>query len=241
MHPPLVNVWRLSPNSRKLTNIYIRDPFQRYTDTATNQKESKTVSVESAYSFLSRVDTTRKQVPIANVDELDALRRQKVDHNHATVVYMKAFLNDHVQTIRGKDTLVMPPFCVFYAHDFGRGRFGRRLVTIVNIAWYDGVATQVTLLGEQFNVKGVRMVRVFTTEGEFLDAYLGEIENQEKSIQYAEEEREAEERYQKKEKDLDENDYFGYIGDTLVPTSKILGEILGEQRKKHKKTRGTTT
>jgi hypothetical protein len=144
---PLVNVWRLSPDSRTLTNIYIRDERQRYINKKTKQKESKELDVDSAYPFLSRVDTTREQVAIANLVELDQLRRQKVDHNHTTVVYMKKFLNDPKHQ-HGTE-LVMPPFCVFYTHEFGRGRFGGRIVTLVNIEWCNGAPEQVTLLGER--------------------------------------------------------------------------------------------
>jgi hypothetical protein len=230
VHPPLVNVWRLSPDSRTLTNIYIRDERQRYINKKTKQKESKELDVDSAYPFLSRVDTTREQVPIANLVELDALRRQKVDHNHTTVVYMKKFLNDP-EHMNGTE-LVMPPFCVFYTHEFGRGRSGGRIVTLVNIEWCNGAPEQVTLLGERVRSNGVRMVRVFTTEGEFSDAYLGEIYEQEESIKYAEQEREAEERYRQTQEELDKKDYIGYIGGTLVSTSGILGKTVKTKRKR---------
>ena len=199
VHAPLVNVWRLSHDSRTLTNIYIRDERQRDMNKKTNQKESIKLKVDSAYPFLSRVDTTREQVAIANLVELDELRRQEVDHNHTTVVYMKKFLNDPKH--KHGTELVMPPFCVFYTHEFGRGRGGGRIVTLVNIEWCNGAPEQVTLLGERVRSnEGVRMVRVFTTEDEFLSAYIGEIDEQEKSINYAEQEREAEERYKKKKR-----------------------------------------
>jgi hypothetical protein len=230
VHPPLVNVWRLSPDSRTLTNIYIRDERQRDMNKKTNQKESKRLKVDSAYPFLSRVDTTLEQVPIANLVELDALRRQEVDYNHTTVVYMKKFLNDPKQQ-HGKE-LVMPPFCVFYTHEFGRGRYGGRIVTLVNIEWCNGAPEQVTLLGERVRSNGVRMVRVFTTEGEFSDAYLGEIYEQDNSIKYAEQEREAEKKYRQKQEELDKKDYIGYIDGTLVPTSKILGKTVQTKRKR---------
>jgi hypothetical protein len=111
--------------------------------------------------------------------------------------------------------------------------WGGRIVTLVNIEWCNGAPEQVTLLGERVRSnEGVRMVRVFTTEGEFSDAYLGEIKEQENSIKYGEQERAAEKRYQKKEKELDENDYFGYIGGTLVPTSGILGKKVENKRKR---------
>ena len=228
---PLVNVWRLSPDSMTLTNIYIRDERQRDMNKKTNQKESNKLKVDSAYPFLSRVDTTREQVPIANLVELDQLRRQKVDRNHTTVVYMKEFLNDPKH--KHGTELVMPPFCVFYTHEFGRGRFGGRIVTLVNIEWCNGAPEQVTLLGERVRSdEGVRMVRVFTTEGEFLDAHLGEIYEQEESIKYAEQERAADKRYRQKQEELDKKDYIGYIGDTLVPTSEILGEKVKTKRKR---------
>jgi hypothetical protein len=76
------------------------------------------------------------------------------------------------------------------------------------------------------------MVRVFTTEGEFLDAHLGEIYEQEESIKYAEQERAADKRYRQKQEELDKKDYIGYIGDTLVPTSEILGEKVKTKRKR---------
>ena len=76
------------------------------------------------------------------------------------------------------------------------------------------------------------MVRVFTTEGEFSDAYLGEIYEQEKSIEYAEEERAAEKRYRQKQEELDKKDYIGYIGGTLVSTSGILGNKVKTKRKR---------
>ena len=76
------------------------------------------------------------------------------------------------------------------------------------------------------------MVRVFTTEGEFSDAYLGEIYEQEESIKYAEQEREAEERYRQTQEELDKEDYIGYIGGTLVPTRKILGKEVETKRKR---------
>ena len=231
VHAPLVNVWRLSPDSRTLTNIYIRDERQRDMNKKTNQRESKRLKVDSAYSFLSRVDTTREQVAIANLVELDELRRQKVDHNHTTVVYMKKFLNDPKH--KHGTELVMPPFCVFYTHEFGRGMWGGRIVTLVNIEWCNGAPEQVTLLGERVRSnEGARMVRVFTTEDEFLSAYLGEIDEQEKSIKYAEQEREAEERYRQTQEELDKKDYIGYIGGTLVPTSGILGEKVTTKRKR---------
>lgn len=231
VHPPLVNVWRLSPDSRKLTNIYIRDEWQRRMNKKTNQKESMKLKVDSAYPFLSRVDTTREQVAIANLVELDALRRQKVDHNHTNVVYMKKFLNDP-ENMHGTE-LVMPPFCVFYTHEFGRGRSGGRIVTLVNIEWCNGTRNQVTLLGERVrSTEGVRMVRVFTTEDEFLSAHIGEIHEQENSIKYAEQEREAEKRHRQKQEELDKKDYIGYLGGTLVPTSGILGENVKPKRKR---------
>lgn len=231
VHPPLVNVWRLSHDSRTLTNIYIRDERQRDMNKKTNQRESIKLDVDSAYPFLSRVDTTREQVAIANLVELDELRRQKVDHNHTTVVYMKKFLNDP-KNMHGTE-LVMPPFCVFYTHEFGRGRVGGRIVTLVNIEWCNGAAEQVTLLGERVRSnEGVRMVRVFTTEDEFLSAHLGEIKEQEKSINYAEQERDAAERYRQKQEELDKKDYIGYIGGTLVPPSEILGEKVTTKRKR---------
>jgi hypothetical protein len=231
VHPPLVNVWRLSPDSRTLTNIYIRDERQRDTNQKTKQRESRRLKVDSAYPFLSRVDTTREQVPIANLVELDALRRQKVDHNHTTVVYMKKFLTDP-KNMHGTE-LVMPPFCVFYTHEFGSGRVGGRIVTLVNIEWCNGAPEQVTLLGERVRSnEGVRMVRVFTTEDEFLSAHIGEIKEQEESIKYAEQEREAEERHRQKQEELDKKDYIGYIGGTLVSTSGILGENVKTKRKR---------
>ena len=76
------------------------------------------------------------------------------------------------------------------------------------------------------------MVRVFTTEGEFSDAYLGEIYEQEESIKYAEQEREAEERYRQTQEELDKKDYIGYLGGTLVPTSGILGKTVKTKRKR---------
>jgi hypothetical protein len=228
---PLVNVWRLSPDSRTLTNIYIRDERQRDMNKKTNQRESIKLKVNSAYPFLSRVDTTREQVAIANLVELDALRRQKVDHNHTNVVYMKKFLNDP-ENMHGTE-LVMPPFCVFYTHEFGRGRSGGRIVTLVNIEWCNGTRNQVTLLGERVrSTEGVRMVRVFTTEDEFLSAHIGEIHEQENSIKYAEQEREAEKRHRQKQEELDKKDYLGYLGGTLVPTRKILGENVKTKRKR---------
>ena len=230
VHPPLVNVWRLSPDSRTLTNIYIRDERQRDMNKKTNQRESIKLEVDSAYPFLSRVDTTREQVAIANLVELDALRRQEVDHNHTTVLYMKKFLNDP-EHMNGTE-LVMPPFCVFYTHEFGRGMWGGRIVTLVNIDWCNGAAEQVTLLGERVRSNGVRMVRVFTTEDEFLSAHLGEIHEQEKSIKYAKQEREAEKRHRQQQEELDKKDYIGYIGDTLVPTSEILGKKAKTKRKR---------
>jgi hypothetical protein len=48
---PLVNVWRLSPDSRTLTNIYIRDERQREMNKKTKQKESKKLKVDSAYPY----------------------------------------------------------------------------------------------------------------------------------------------------------------------------------------------
>ncbi len=87
-----------------------------------------------------------------------------------------------------------------------------------------------TLLGERVRSnEGVRMVRVFTTEGEFSDAYLGEIYEQEKSIEYAEEERAAEKRYRQKQEELDKEDY---IAGTLVSTSGILGKNVKPKRKR---------
>jgi hypothetical protein len=230
VHPPLVNVWRLSPDSRTLTNIYIRDERQRGMNKKTNQQESIKLDVNSAYSFLSRVDTTREQVAIANLVELDRLRRQEVDYNHTTVVYMKNFLNDPKH--KHGTELVMPPFCVFYTHEFGRGRWGGRIVTLVNIEWCNGAPEQVTLLGERVRLNGVRMVRVFTTEDEFLSAHLGEIHEQEKSIKYAKQEREAEKRHRQQQEELDKKDYIGYIGDTLIPTSEILGKKVKTKRKR---------
>jgi hypothetical protein len=230
VHPPLVNVWRLSPDSRTLTNIYIRDERQRDMNKKTNQRESIKLKVNSAYPFLSRVDTTREQVPIANLVELDELRRQEVDHNHTTVVYMKKFLNDP-KHMHGTE-LVMPPFCVFYTHEFGRGMWGGRIVTLVNIEWCNGAPEQVTLLGERVRLNGVRMVRVFTTEDEFLSAHIGEIKEQENSIKYAEQEREAEKRHRQNQEELDKKDYIGYIGGTLVSTSGILGKTVKPKRKR---------
>lgn len=168
---PLVNVWLLSDHSDTLTNIYRRDELQLYTDSATGEKKSKRIHVERVYAFLSRVDTTRQPVDIANLSELDALLHQKVHHTDSMVLSMQKSLEKYSKT----GSLVMPPFCVFYEHEFGSGRNKGRLVTIVNINWYDGKADQVTLTGEWVNVHGVGKVRVFTTENEFIDAKLLEI------------------------------------------------------------------
>jgi hypothetical protein len=92
---------------------------------------------------------------------------------------------------------------------------------------------QVTLLGERVRSnEGVRMVRVFTTEDEFLSAHIGEIKEQEESIKYAEQEREAEKKYRQKQEELDKEDYIGYLGGTLVTTSGILGENVKTKRKR---------
>jgi hypothetical protein len=76
------------------------------------------------------------------------------------------------------------------------------------------------------------MVRVFTTEDEFLSAHIGEIDEQEESIKYAEEEREAEERHRQTQEELDKKDYIGYIGGTLVSTSGILSKNVKPKRKR---------
>lgn len=228
---PLVNVWRLSRDSRTLTNIYRRDDRQLHKDPATGIAKSKRLDVEKAYAFLTRVSTTSQPVHIANLHELDSIRHKKVNNTHENEWHMKEFLEKNAPEGR----LVMPQFCVFYEHAFGRGSKNGRVVTIVNIKWYEGLANQVTLKGEWVNAGGVPMVRVFTTEVAFLDATIEEKNAQEKKIEHAKGDRELDERIRKRELQA-EIEYLTqqkgpYMDGTTVTNSEILG-ILGKKKDK---------
>lgn len=92
-----------------------------------------------------------------------------------------------------------------------------------------------TLKGEWVNAGGVPMVRVFTTEAQFLDATIEEKNVQEKKINYAKDDRAFKERLRKRELAA-EIEYLTqqkgpYMDGTTVTNSEILG-ILGTKKDK---------
>jgi hypothetical protein len=196
-YPPLVNMWILNDTKpdreRTLTNVYAYDANQLGESTDEHGERRSGIAIpillKSAYKFLRRANTQRRPIRIANVDTLQKMVTEGRESGHNEIVRsaIMAFLKQNATNNGGQ--LRMPPCFASLDHAFP-GAKGETLVTITSIernargTGPDGTTKEsFSFLGKWVEENKKKMVRVFTTDEEYMDAHIAERRGQEAKIE----------------------------------------------------------